>query len=290
MIVARLQGGLGNQLFQYALGLTLAKANHVDLLLDISDFPDGNGRVYQLPVLGIKEKIADAKLIYRLKYGSPLKGRINHVVNRLTCGHWSWLAHSWLKETTPGVFCKHILDWKGDAYLDGYWQNEKYFSLVAEDLRRKLCPAHVSESAQKFLLQVPEGIGIHVRRGDYVNDAKTYAEHGCCSKKYYEAALNYLKKNAVSGPLFFFSDDPEWVEENLISRWGGTMISNEMHEADELWLMAHCRANVIANSSFSWWGAWLNRNPEKTVIAPLRWFCNPHRKTAEIVPPHWIRL
>jgi hypothetical protein len=135
-------------------------------------------------------------------------------------------------------------------------------------------------------------VSLHVRRGDYVANLKVAAIHGLCSKEYYASAIKFISKKVERPHFFVFSDDINWVENNFKINYPCTYInqnfSNESY--NDLRLMSLCQHNIIANSSFSWWGAWLNCNSEKIVIAPKKWFANSDKRCDDLIPEKWVRL
>jgi len=132
-------------------------------------------------------------------------------------------------------------------------------------------------------------VSIHFRRGDYVTNPLTSQHHGVCSNKYYQDAISLLKSKISQPHFFLFSDEPEWLKTNVSLQEPFRIIDNNPGYVD-LYLMSNCKHNIIANSSFSWWGAWLNNNPDKIVIAPHKWFNEPGINTYDLIPETWIRL
>jgi len=181
-----------------------------------------------------------------------------------------------------------------DCYLAGYWQSEKYFQdaepIIREDFTFKIPMASRNEQIAEKIAQA-NAISLHVRRGDYVNNPHTKATHGICSPDYYRDAIGYMAKQIENPHFFIFSDDMPWVRSQMkldfpcyyIEHNSGAESYNDMR------LMSMCQHHIIANSSFSWWGAWLNPYPNKIVIAPRKWFAN-NSDTDDLIPPGWIRL
>jgi hypothetical protein len=181
------------------------------------------------------------------------------------------------------------------CYLDGYWQSERYFSDIAGVLRRDFtarAPLNRQNEALAAGIDVVNAVSLHVRRGDYVDDPTTNRFHGICSPDYYERALAFIIARAGMPELFVFSDDQQWARANL--RFSVPMTFIDANPPDrghlDMYLMARCRHNIIANSSFSWWGAWLNPSSEKIIVAPQRWFSNSGHDTRDLIPPSWARL
>ncbi len=183
---------------------------------------------------------------------------------------------------------------QGDYYLDGYWQREEFFLPVAGRLRREFTlrggiPASCTALADE--MTKAGSVAVHVRRGDYVADARTAMVHGACDVAYYRASARIMSERLQSPRYFVFSDDREWARENLDFLRGAVFVAPEPRDDRlDLVLMRLCRHFIIANSSFSWWGAWLGDSPDKTVIAPARWFALPGKDEHGIVPRGWLRV
>ncbi len=181
-----------------------------------------------------------------------------------------------------------------NCYLDGYWQSEKYFqdalSVIRADFTFKVPLSNRNSDIAEHIGQ-RNSVSLHIRRGDYVTDSNTNATHGLCSLDYYRKAVQYVADRIRQPYFFVFSDDIIWVKDNLkidlpcqyIDHNHGTESYNDMH------LMSLCRNHIIANSSFSWWGAWLNPSPEKIVVAPEKWFANKN-DVKDLFPQGWVTL
>tara|TARA_R110002020_G_scaffold993_5_gene4916 strand:- start:755 stop:1618 length:864 start_codon:yes stop_codon:yes gene_type:complete len=286
MIITHINGGLGNQMFQYAAGRALALRHGTDLLLDTRSFDGSTQFGYGLDHFAISARMAEPgqlppgrrrePLRYLLWRGFGLKPRL---VREDRLGF------------NPGF------DALGDGvYLKGYWQSERYFkpfeSALRDDFRIVTPPSRENAAILAELAQRP-AISLHIRRGDYVRDARTNATHGTCSLDYYARGAERIAAQMTGAPLIVtFSDDPAWVRDNL--RLPFEMRVMDHNDSDrnyeDLRLMSACRHHIIANSSFSWWGAWLNPSPDKIVVAPARWFADPKLVNEDIWPTSWIRL
>jgi len=271
MIIIKLIGGLGNQMFQYAAGRRAAHINKTELKLDISWFQNPEGAIkrdYLLNIFNIQESFANKEEINKLKGGNQ--------------GLWQRL-------------CKKFFKIKDNVYLEGYWQSEKYFKDIENIIRKeftfKAAPDNVN---QKMLDRITscDSISIHIRRGDYVVDGKTNRFHGVCDLDYYFKAVGLVAKQVKAPHFFVFSDDPTWVKQNLHLEFPCVYVDQNFGKKDyeDLRLMLSCQHNIIANSSFSWWAAWLNANPDKIIIAPKKWFAGKSIDTDDLVPASWIRL
>ena len=185
---------------------------------------------------------------------------------------------------------------RGELYLDGYWQSEKYFKGAVEAIRRELIVQKELEGKNLeiagMIKEVAQPVSIHIRRGDYVSDKKTNQVHGLCSLDYYESAINRLTETFSSPHFFVFSDDQNWVKENLKLNLPATYVDHNdaATNFEDLRLMSLCKHNIIANSSFSWWGAWLNADSEKVVIAPSKWFADNNMNSQDVCPEVWVRI
>ncbi|MFN3076353.1 MAG: alpha-1,2-fucosyltransferase [Alphaproteobacteria bacterium] len=283
-------------MFQYALGRRLALERGVPLLLDARWC--GTEDLSQEPGFACR--------LHHLRIDAALAGeaQVRQVVPRPTTLHWrlGWLLpprYRRVVQQRQFPFDPSLLRCGKDAYLVGYWQTERYFDLIAEVIRadfQLVAPMSERRMAIAARIKASRGISVHVRRGDYVSDPRTLKTHGVCSPEWYERAMAVLaEEEEAQGrtPSFFvFSDDPDWARENLVPRGSMTFIAPDPDGRDfeDLHLMAACRHHVTANSSFSWWGAWLNPDPDKRVIAPARWFADAPHDTRDLIPPSWTCL
>jgi len=192
-------------------------------------------------------------------------------------------------------FDNQILNSPNNILLDGYWQSEKYFADITDILRREFVVRYQQDTqSQKVANQIKstESISLHVRRTDYVQNTLTNQIHGTCDQDYYDRAVRYIGKRVINPHFFIFSDEPEWARSNLKLRFPMTIVdcNDASRNYEDLRLMSMCRHNIIANSSFSWWAAWLNPNSNKIVIAPQKWFNDHTRNTKDLIPDQWIKL
>lgn len=297
MIVARISGGLGNQLFQYALGRRLSLERGEALTLDLSDFEAYTLRSFALDHLTLKPVRAREQDVRTLTDGTP-RFPENIIPRRwipraLRRERMANLLH--YRELEDSRFDPHILAVPSPVYLHGYWQSERYFDSIPEVIRtdfqvRAPLTGRNREVAQG--IAASESVSLHVRRGDYVSDPRTLASLGLCSLGYYAAAVSLLVERLARPRFFVFSDDPTWAAANLELPGRPTFVDHNDAGTDyeDLRLMSLCRHHVIANSSFSWWGAWLNPSPEKIVVAPRQWRADAPQACPDICPPRWVRL
>lgn len=297
MIVVTLSGGLGNQLFQYAAGRALACRHQTTLKLDISRYAAipaaETPREYLLDHLNIHAEIASASELEsifaasaRQRFGLP----------------WPWKGSASLPGSTPfsiyheqlNRFNRDFLVLPDNICLCGYWQSERYFSGIGDSIRREFEPARDWSPENLRLAEEISGthsVSLHVRRGDYVTDEQARLAHGTCSLKYYATCMEEIGKKVASVHVYVFSDDPQWAADNIRTHFQRTIVEHNVSPAEavfDLSLMGLCKHNIIANSSFSWWGAWLNRNPRKMVFAPSQWFCL--KEAQDLLPPSWIKI
>jgi hypothetical protein len=179
--------------------------------------------------------------------------------------------------------------------LEGFWQSERYFSDVADLIRQEfMAPVAMDPDNAAVMAQIAarSAVSLHVRRGDYVSNPVTNRFHGVCSPEYYRRAVDFISARVEAAHLFIFSDDQEWTRANLRFPLPITFVDvNSSDRGDQdMRLMARCRHHILANSSFSWWGAWLNSSKGKIVVAPQRWFSASDNDTRDLIPESWVRL
>lgn len=295
MIIVRLSSGLGNQMFQYALGRHLTIKNNTDLKLYFSSNEDA-ARYYALGVFNIVGEFAAEKdwqsinlpNMKKLDFFSKLKRK----------------AFRW-REQNKSInekkiilepyfqFCPDILKARDNCYLSGNWQSEKYFNDSSEKIKNDFTLKDEPTTASKNWIKKINScnsVSLHIRRGDYVSNQKTNQFHGTCGLEYYQKAIDAITTKTKNPEFFIFSDDIEWAKNNLKIDCPIYFVSDKsIPDYEELIIMSKCRHNIIANSSFSWWGAWLNNNQDKIVIAPQKWF-NAPVDTSDLIPNSWTRL
>jgi len=293
MIVVRLIGGLGNQLFQYALGRRLALERGVPLKLDLSWFQTQSLRHYMLDRFKIDAETVTPQEIARLT-GSNWEG-VSDQVYQMIQKYVPYYRRSVVKEAKYS-FDPLILKAKSDVLLIGYWQTEKYFKQIESHLRQEFSlkqPLSPESARLAERIQRGNSISVHVRRTDYVESVRRIQVYDVCSIEYYQKAAEYLCKIVPNASFFVFSDDISWAANNLSFLSPAIEIvdvKGTSQDAEELILMGYCRHHIIANSSFSWWGAWLGTTPQTVTIAPQQWIRNSRRENPDITPAGWIRM
>lgn len=290
MIVSSIIGGLGNQMFQFAAGRALALDRGQAIKLDTSGFENyklHQGFQLQRAFKGPFDVASESEISAVLGWQrAPL---VQRILSRP-------LSAPLRKDSL--VVEPYFQYWDGiheapeDCYLRGYWQSEKYFQAHAAAIRANFS-FQLPLAGQNSLLAKKIGqvnaVSLHVRRGDYVKNPATLAMHGVCSLEYYNAAVEHFLTR-IDNPVFFiFSDDMPWVKANLSMAATTHYVDHNAQAYDDMHLMSLCKHHVIANSSFSWWGAWLNAGPDKIVVAPKQWFANL-RDTEHLLPKDWVKL
>lgn len=294
MITVKIKGGLGNQLFQYAIGYILSNGNHQELTLDTTFFSPDNDvtkatvRNLELNHFNIPINIASKKLLRRIHNPSKTDKLLN-LLNPI---------HKYTE--SDFTYHKEILDLGKNTYLTGYFQSYKYYIGKEQEIRNlfRMSEKKLSDSDKFTLGKILSGksISVHIRRGDYINNPQTQAFHGSCSIEYYESAITFMLQQFSNPLLVFFSDDIEWVKHSFAKHSPYSLfIDNNDPQTSwkDLYLMSNCNHHIIANSTFSWWAAWLRDfNKKKIIIAPEHWY-HPSRENSgaiDLIPNHWIRL
>lgn len=292
MVIVRLLGGLGNQMFQYATGRSVANRLGTDLLLDVSAFEHYDLRRFELGTFAIEARVATSSDLVRARVVTAepsWRSRLGKIVG--------FTEPSTLFKETAFTYDQNILQVSAPVHLDGYWQSERYFLDVASKLRKEFTLTQPLDEANRQMLKqirdpLSQAVSLHIRRGDYVSNAHTAQFHGVCPLDYYRSAVDHMSARSSKPHFFVFSDDPEWVRGNLSLDHPMTVV--EVNSADrgvfDMMLMMSCSHHVIANSSFSWWGAWLNPHEDKIVVAPKTWFSGASLDTRDLIPSSWIRL
>jgi hypothetical protein len=292
MVVTNIIGGLGNQMFQYAAGRALSLRKKVRFALDASAFDTYS--LHQgfelINVFSCNPSLVDRAAIERLIgwQGNPL---VRRALGRKSM---AFLRSKRLAIEPHYEYWSGINDLPDDCFLSGYWQSERYFADVDEQIRNDFVFAQLPSPENQALIERitrANAISLHVRRGDYVNNVANASIYTVCSPGYYRDAINFLVER-ISNPKFFvFSDDMAWVRTHLDIGFPVEYVDHNRgaDSYNDMRLMSLCKHNIIANSSFSWWGAWLNRSEEKIVIAPKQWFAN-QTITKDLLPKSWIQL
>jgi len=271
MIYIKLHGGLGNQLFQYAYGRKLAIIGNIKIVFN-TYYISGKKKFLNIETDTERELVLD-KLILS-----------NQAI---------FISR---KETFFILLIKKVLMKIGLIDHD-LFHGEKYFKGIEDTIRNEFALKNPLSTQSKVWEDTIKNslipTSLHIRRGDYVNDPKTNSYHGVCEIDYYQKAFVFLQDRLPQETLqiFVFSDDIEWAKINLSLPSPMHFVSkSSIPDYEEMYLMSICKHNIIANSSFSWWGAWLNKNHDKIVVAPKKWFSNPKSEPKDLIPQSWIRI
>ena len=287
--ITRLQGGLGNQLFQFAFAYSFAKANNISVKIYYRD--TNPKRCYKLNHYPIKLYYASSKEVFEAQVGFLfLNKKITAFL--LKFPFYRKLLHYKTNKAskTFGLHSSHT--WQTHFHLEGYWQSESFFRDYGNEIKRQFLPKAIGKQTRMIEEQIikSKAVSIHVRRGDYVEIAQNNGLHTLLGTDYYKDAINHMCEQ-IKSPIHFyiFSDDKAWVEKHLCFLENKTFVQIDESDADvqELYLMSKCNHHIIANSSFSWWGAWLN-DKEKIVIAPKSWFSIELPEFKSLIPEDWI--
>lgn len=297
-IAIQLNGGLGNQMFQYAFGIYLSTKKKTGLRLDVSllghyYIKGANHNKYRLHVFGIRRGLPFPLWVYHTLCA------INYsVMSRVARIFVDKSKYHQLYEKKDFIFDPSVLDAPDNSYVRGYWQSYKYLEPVEDILRERLQFIHPkSESAlgyQKQIQSATHPVCIHVRRNDYLVVEKEQGLSVLIGKEYIESGIEIIRdKVGENLSLFVFSDDTQWCINNLELGYPTTFVMTDgrYSYADDMWLMTQCHHFVIAKSSYSWWGAWLSRYEGKTVVAPRKWFGakDSDPDCTDLIPPDWIK-
>jgi len=282
MIITRIKGGLGNQMFQYAIARKISLDQGSDFKLDLTDYSRDDFRKYGLKNFQIIENVATPEEVKKRKYPWG-------VISKL----WRFFSFKILRIHNIG-YEKKVLKFRKNLYLDGYWQSYKYYQDLKDVFKKDFSlKVPLSETQLELVKQMQNcnSVSLHIRRGDYVFNKAASKVFNVCTLEYFKQAAEYLSLQIPQAVFYIFSDDAKWVKENLKLENKMIYISDYgLKDFEELYLMSLCKHNIIANSSFSWWGAWLNANPQKIVVCPKKWVNSNSVKMADLVPDSWLRM
>lgn len=301
MVTVLVRGGLGNQMFEYATGLSVARRNGTRLLLDTTILRDRTPlkeRTFRNLDLDVFTLTPEVTALSKISSTIPVWGLWAGIDMVLVKLRDMVGVQKIIKEKKDQIFDKEFFDAAarahGNVYLWGFWQTPKYFEGIENELRdafRFKYPFTGEAAAIAEKVAKTNSVSLHVRRADYLL-AKYKGLYGDTNLDYYRQAVAYFVQNVKDPKFFVFSDDIAWCRDNLKLPPGAMFVdrSSEGPKASfHLHLMSLCKHNIIANSSFSWWGAWLNQNPGKTVIAPKQWSIATN-EPLDIVPDGWIKM
>jgi hypothetical protein len=287
-------GGMGNQMFQYAIGRQLALKHNTELKLDLSflldrtPIPNFVFRDYDLSIFNINADIASNEDIKKIIGSNKYTQRLTRTFNKvLPIKNRNYFVE-------PHFHYTHdVLMLSKDVYTEGYWQSYKYFQDIEEAIRKEFTfKKDILPSSLNLVnkIKLCNSICLNVRRADFVENSY----HGTTNISYYDEALSILEKSLGRDlEIFIFSDDIQWCKENLKFDYPITIVNYE-HKGEKfgnyLQLMTSCKHFIIPNSSFAWWAAYLSNYKEKIIVAPKKWFNDEKNNTSDLMPQDWIRI
>jgi hypothetical protein len=288
MIIIKIQGGLGNQMFQYALGRNLSLIHNVPFKIDSSYLRSANqsGRSFCLDNFNAVLDEATEEEI------NAYRSTFQKILDRLRLESKKKKISDILRN--PDIFYQNVLN-RSDGYFDGFWNNEKYFkereNVIKQDFKLKKPFEQKALEMSKKIDSEQNATSLNIRRGDYISIQKIANVFNELNFSYYEQAMKIILEKHSDAHFFISSDDIGWVKENFPKNYPVTFVScPEIVDYEELTLMSLCKHNIIANSTFSWWAAWLNQNLNKIVIAPKKWYRDDKLNLGNKIPNTWIQI
>jgi len=293
MIIVEIVGGLANQMVIYAAARALAEKNGDVLAIDLSTLRRDHLRKFELYKLSMDLKIATDEEIARVrkKLKNPTADRLKEKFFRKLK-----LRRPYIYEEPYSGYDENFFRLTGDVYVKGNFASRRYFERIEPVLRREFrFRGPFSPGTQEYEKGLREGssIGIHVRRGDYATNPHTRKFHGLMDAEYYSEAMKVIEERVGDPVYHVFSDDLKWARENLKSRFPVRFVDHTDAETshEDMYLLSRCRHYILGNSGFGFWGAWMNADPEKIVVAPKRWCADDYfNKVFDLPPPDWIRI
>ena len=291
MKIVKLKGGLGNQMFQYAFALLLKKLTNDDVKLDFTSYSNNNNDPIRKPRIlnfNIKLPIADQKDISKI-CKIPHCGDIRTLRYKICIILEVLLNKKYFFEKNRAYIAPYKILYK--SYFDGYWQSWRYVEEVWNELKNDFTVKKVlDKSTYNFIqkVQAENSVFVGIRKGDYSSNISHY---GCFTTNYYHKAMNYIQEKIPNAIFYIFSNDIQWVKNNMdFSNYKIEYRNNEqiVDDFEELLIMMNCKHSIIVNSTYHWWGAKMNDNPQKIVIAPQKWFFD--NKPIDITPNNWILM
>lgn len=285
-LIVKFNGGLGNQMFQWAFAHALEKKMGIKIFLDMSYFAKKYARPYELGIFNlecnsVKDFCTKFKIDVLWRFRRKLDGK-------------SFLGLNLYSEPCF-EYDQNLFKVKPNTFIEGFFQTEKYLAGVEDEISTAFnFRPEPDENNLKMIekIQSTNSVSLHIRRGDYVQKKHFQNKYATCSLDYYKNGVQYIAKSIENPTLFIFSDDKEWVKENLNLPYETVFVdfNSGAKSYEDLRLMSLCKHNIIANSSFSWWGAWLNANSNKIVVAPQKWFNDESINQKDVIPETWVRL
>ena len=281
----RLSGGLGNQMFQYAFYLSLLnKGKPAKIDLSWYDYYNAHNGFELRDIFCLDFAVASKEEINDV-FGAGYS-LVDRVVRKFNIS-----PYIYMQGVIDGVCYDETLYGKNKGVFIGYYQSEKYFSEISDEVKRifSFPLVDIDDKNSLFIKTVKneESVSVHIRRGDYVNNS---IYMNVCDLSYYTTAINYIKTRYNNPHFYIFSNDIKWCKENLVENAEFIDWNYNRNSFYDMLLMRHCKHHIIANSSFSWWGAWLGADEDGLTIAPRKWFNLKTNKTFDVIPQSWIKL
>jgi hypothetical protein len=286
-IISRVSSGLGNQLFEYAAARRLAEFKQVPLKLDMHWFERWTFRAFGLKHFNISLEAATPAECERFTNQS-LRAKAWRFIHRAIL---PYPLRRYYKEIRKFHYDPKFTQLSDDVYLQGFFQNEDYFKPIESIIRREFTLVTPLDQANLDMAQQirsANAVGLHIRRGDYL-DSRSFNVQPL---DYYDAAIKHICERVAQPYFFIFSDDIEWAKAHLKIDCPLIFVDINTEERDyaDLYLMSQCKHHIIANSTFSWWGAWLAEHPSQVVCAPNHWRNESHLNAHNIIPERWTKI
>ena len=292
MIIIKLTGGLGNQLFQYSFGRYLSLKHNTELKFDMQ--LNVNASNFTHRSLGLSKYNIDLNFATNKEIESCKFFRIGSLsrIERKLNQSFPFLNKKYVVEKPFIILNENLL--LDDCYYEGYWQSEFYFKSITDILKADLkLNFDLSDQNKRIARDMADSISVslHIRRGDYLSVNLNAEIFSICSLKYYQDAINIFRTKYENPVFYIFSDDILWAKQNFTGENFVIVDNNQDDPHSDMYLMSQCRHNIIANSSFSWWGAWLNSNESKVIVSPKEWFREKKMNTnamLSLIPENWV--
>lgn len=287
MIIVRIYEGLGNQLFQYAYARAISLSKEQKVFLDIRETGSMDSereltsRKYELENFRIRLPVCT-----NVRHFYPYLNSFKATGMMKKLSEYQWFPYKYFSEDDP-LYDRNLLDLKGNWYLQGWFQDSRYFQKYADIIRKELTPRKKIKISfeLKNILQLNNTVSVHIRRSDFKESRNELPV------TYYYNAINYIREMIADPFWIVFSDDISWVKENINFGKNCYFVSGKekLQDYEELIVMSCCRNHIIANSTYSWWGAWLGRNDDKIVVGPNKWFLR-RKYSTKVIPKEWIQV